>query len=400
MAKISRIHGREIFDSRSQKTIEVEVLLDDGTRARESVPSGASTGRHEAQKITDIGRVVTNLEQVILPALVGQEVIGRQQAIDQRMIEIDGTTNKENLGANTILGASLAICRAAAISAKKPLYQYLAEFADTSGKMALPTPMFNIINGGKHADTNLAFQEFMVVPIKEGSFKEKLEIGSQLFQTLKESLRRMDLSTNVGDEGGFAPRLTSNEAALELLIEATQIAKFQPGTDIVVAIDVAASSIPDLTAVTYPLPPLDYYRQITEKYPIILLEDPFKEEDWSSWQEITSLLGGRIKIIGDDLFTTNVTRLKEGIEKKAATGTIIKPDQIGSVTETLAAIKLAQDNNLTIVVSHRSGETESSFIADLSVAVGAEYIKAGAPNRGERIIKYDQLLRIEEELIK
>ena len=397
MAKIQKIHGREILDSRNKKTLEVEMVLDDGVMARESVPSGASTGRSEAKKITDISAVIANLENAIAPILLGQEVIGQQQKLDQMMLELDGTPDKSRLGGNTILGVSLAICRAGAMSAKKPLYRYIGEISGNTA-FRLPTPLFNVINGGKHADTNLAFQEFIAVPVKEGSFKGKLAIGSQVYDSLKESLRRMDLSTNVGDEGGFAPRLTSNEAALELLVEAIEAVGLKPGEDVALAIDVAASSIPDLAAITYPQTPLDYYQQLVNKFPLILLEDPFKEDDWPSWQTITKLLGGHVAIIGDDLFTTNVERLRIGIEKKAATGTIIKPDQIGTVSETLAAIKLAKENNLIIVVSHRSGETDSVFIADLAVGIGADFLKAGALSRGERVAKYDQLLRIEEEI--
>lgn len=397
MAKIKSIHGREILDSRADSTIEVDVILDDGSLGRASIPSGASTGRNEAFKITDIAKALNNVD-VLAKNLIGQEA-SDQEKIDLLMINSDGTPNKENLGGNVILALSLAICQASAISAKKPLYQYIREVSkiDIEG-YKMPIPLFNIINGGKHADSNLPFQEFMVIPTADGSFKEMLMMGAKVYHQLKKDLAKLNLSTAVGDEGGFAPKLNSNDEAMELLVASIQNAGFIPREQISIGLDVAASSIADLNSVTYPDKPAEYYAKIVEKYPIALIEDPLGEDDWQGWIELNQKIGSKIKLVGDDIFTTNPARIQQGIEKKAANSIIIKPDQIGTLTEAFRTIHLALDAGFDIVVSHRSGETESTFIADLAVGVGAQYIKTGAPARGERTAKYNQLLRIEEGL--
>lgn len=397
MAKISSIHGREILDSRGDSTLEVDVILEDGSLGRQSVPSGASTGRNEAYKITDIAKSLNNLE-TLTKNLVGQDA-SDQKKIDLLMINTDATPNKENLGGNVILALSLAIAQAEAKSENLPLFQYISKISGLAkAPFSLPTPMFNIINGGKHADNNLPFQEFMVIPLGTNSFKEKLMVGAKVFHQLKNDLKKMGLSTSVGDEGGFAPKFNSNEEALELLVTSIQNAGFTPGEQVGIGLDIAASSIPDLNAVTYPDKPIDYYAKLIDKYPIVLIEDPLGEDDWISWTEITQRIGSRIILLGDDIFTTNASRLQLGIEKKVGNGIIIKPDQVGTLTETFETMRLAMSHNYTCAVSHRSGETESTFIADLAVGTGAKYIKTGAPSRGERVAKYNQLLRIEEEI--
>lgn len=398
MSKIKDIRGRKILDSRGNATIEVDVILDDGTWGRASVPSGASTGRTEVYKLIDMEKAVSNVE-ILAQSLRGQEA-SEQEKIDLLMINTDGTPNKENLGGNVILAISLATAEAQANSLRIPLYRYIAKiFHKDMATFKLPTPMFNIINGGKHADNNLPFQEFMVVPVGQNSFKQKLDEGAKIFHQLKDNLHSMGLSTAVGDEGGFAPKLNTNEEVLEILTSAIQKAGFTPREQIGIGLDVAASSIADLAPITYPLDAFRYYQKITTEYPIILLEDPLSEEDWAGWAKLTASIGNQIKIIGDDIFTTNPTRLERGIREKSANGIIIKPDQIGTLTETLRTVKMAQEANFSVIVSHRSGETESTFIADLAVGVGADFIKSGAPSRGERISKYNQLLRIEEELL-
>lgn len=397
MSKIKDIRARQILDSRGDPTIEAEVILDNGVSGRASVPSGASTGRYEAHKIEDIAKAIVNVQN-LRSSLVGQDAAD-QEKIDLLMINTDGSIRKTNLGANTTLAISLACCEAAAKDTGNPLYKYINLISGIRlDSFKLPIPMFNIINGGKHADNNLSFQEFMVIPEGEKNFKQRLEAGTKVFHTLKEHLKKMNLSTNVGDEGGFAPRLNSNEEAMELIVHSTAEAGFQPNSDISIGLDIAASSISDLNSITYPLSPLAYYQKIVDEYPISLIEDGLGEDAWEDWTKLTQTLGGRIKLIGDDIFTTNFERLQEGIKRKVANGIIIKPDQIGTLTETFKTIKLAKDAGYVCVISHRSGETESSFIADLAVGVGAEYIKAGAPSRGERVAKYNQLLRIEEEL--
>lgn len=397
MSSIKDIRGRKVLDSRGNPTLEVDVILDSGVLGRESVPSGASTGRYEAHKLEDIDKSVVNVE-TLRSSLVGQNP-KNQEKIDLAMINSDGSIRKTNLGANTTLAISLATCDAAAKDAKIPLYKYINSISGIKfNAFKIPIPMFNIVNGGKHADNNLSFQEFMVIPEGEKSFKQRLNAGVKVFHTLKDHLKKMNLSTNVGDEGGFAPRLNSNEEAMELIVHSINAAGFQPNSDISIGLDIAASSIQDLNSITYPLSPVAYYQKIVDEYPISLIEDGLGEDDWEEWSQLTQKLGSRIKLIGDDIFTTNFERLQEGITRKVANGIIIKPDQIGTLTETFKTIKLAKETGYVCVISHRSGETESNFIADLAVGVGAEYIKSGAPSRGERVTKYNQLLRIEEEL--
>jgi enolase len=397
MAKIAKIIGREILDSRGDSTLEAEVTLEDGSVGRASIPAGASKGTLEAYKITDINKAINNLD-VISKNLIGQEA-SDQEKIDLLLINSDGTSNKQNLGGNVILAVSLAVCTASAISSKKPLYIYISEiFKSETNAFKIPSPLFNIVNGGKHADSNLPFQEFMIIPTGEKTFKEKLMIGAKVYHQLKNDLSKMGLSIAVGDEGGFAPKLNSNEEALELLVASIQNAGFKPLEDVAIGLDIAASSIPDLNAITYPDKPVDYYAKLIEKYPIVLLEDPLGEDDWDSWIALNQLVGAKIRLVGDDIFTTNPARLQQGIEKKAANSIIIKPDQIGTLTETFRTVKLAKEAGYSVIVSHRSGETESIFIADLAVGVGAGYIKSGAPARGERVSKYNELLRIEENL--
>ncbi len=395
MATIQSIEAREILDSRGNSTLEVDVILDDGSFGRASVPSGASTGQHEAYKLEDIPKAIANVN-LVAKNILGQDA-NEQERIDLLLINSDGSENKENLGGNVTLAVSLGIAQASAVSQKIPLYEYIHSLAKNPMEMRLPIPMFNMINGGKHADSGLPFQEFMVVPSREGTFRERMRIGVLVYQALKAELSEMGHSTAVGDEGGFAPRLNSNEEAIEVLLRAVERTKLVPQSDIVLALDVAASAIPDLKPITYPLDPLSYFEKIVTDYPIAMLEDPLPEDDWAGWSDLTQRIGSRVQIIGDDLYTTNPVRLQRGINEQAGNTFMVKPDQIGTLTETLQAIALAREASMTVAVSHRAGETESTFIADLAVGVGAEYIKAGAPTRGERVAKYNQLLRIAEK---
>ncbi|MBI2588380.1 phosphopyruvate hydratase [Candidatus Berkelbacteria bacterium] len=398
MAKIVQIKASRILDSRGESTVEVELILDTGEKGVSSVPAGASRGASEAFVQTNIEKAVQNIETIIAPQLNGMEA-KEQAEIDQRMLELDASPNKENLGGNSILAVSLSNARAAAAALKIPLYKHLARlFNPKASLLSLPTPCFNIINGGQHADNNLSFQEFMILMPAKTSFAAKLSSGIKIFQALKENLKTLGFNINVGDEGGFGSNLDTNEAALDVTLSAIEKAGFVPREEVTLGIDVAASSIPNLAVVTAPLPPLQYYEKLFQNYPLEFLEDPFNENDFENWQKITQTMGGQIRIFGDDLFTTNINRLKHGIEKKQANAIVIKPNQIGTLTETYEAVRLAKQNNFSIMVSHRSGETEDTFIADLAVAIGADFIKAGAPNRGERIAKYNQLLRIEREL--
>ena len=398
MSAIKDIKARKIYDSRGNATLEVDMYLSSGIRGRASVPSGASTGKTETLKLQDINQSITNVA-ILKNSLIGQDVTA-QEKNDLLMINTDGTKQKKNLGGNVILAVSLAMCDAAAKEAKVSLYQYINSISGIKlDSFCLPTPLFNIVNGGKHADSRLPFQEFMIMPKTNGTFAQKLDTGVTVYHHLKDHLKQMNLSTNVGDEGGFAPNLNSNEEAMEVIVDAIEGAGLVPGKDVALALDVAASAIPDLNAVTYPLAPIAYYEKILTEYPIDLIEDPLDEEDWTGWQKITQALGGQIKIVGDDIFTTNPELFAKGIEMHAANSVLIKPDQIGTLTETLRTIRLARDNNYNVVISHRSGETESTFIADLAVGVGANFIKSGAPCRGERVAKYNQLLRIEEEIL-
>lgn len=406
MPKIQSVDGQIILDSRGVPTLEVTLELEGGVSGVASVPSGALPGRYEAKIVTDLNKAVNALTNAIGPTLKGQQAT-EQAKLDEQLIQLDGTPDKSNLGANTILGTSLAIARAAAAAKGVPLYRHINELYSPGVPIAhIPTPMFNLINGGAHADNQIPFQDFMVVPAPpsggdegEMSFSQKLEIGTRIFATLRKQLASIKQPTNVGEEGGFAPNFTSNEEAVEILSEAIAKAGYEPRTQVSIAIDVAAGAIPDLSAVTYPHKPIDFYDRLISEYPVETLEDPFGEDDWADWTEITGKLGPRAFITGDDLFSTNLERLKQGIAKKAANSISVKPNQIGTLTETLQVIKLAKDANMAVQISHRAGETEDTFIAHLAVGTAAQFIKAGAPNRGERIAKYNELLRIEKELL-
>lgn len=414
---IKDIKAIQILDSRGTPTVEVAVVLNNGTYARASVPSGASTGAAEALELRDhkqdflglsVQKAVKNVNTIIAPALIGKNAL-KQAQIDQIMLKLDGTKNKTKLGANAILGVSMAVCRAAANYKKIPLYQYLS----TGKNNTLPMPMMNVLNGGKHADSSLNIQEFMIVPLGAKSWEKALKMCDEVFLTLKKTLKADKLSTAVGDEGGFAPNLNSDEDALKYLIKAITNAGYQPYKDFGIALDVAASEMYNAAEKEgqvgkyyfwkskkfYSAPQLlNYYEKLIAKYPIVSIEDGFAEEDWNAWTLMTAKLGAKIQIVGDDLFVTNPQRLSVGINKKSANAILIKLNQIGTVTETLKCIALAQKNGLNTVISHRSGETEDTFIADLSVATNAGQIKSGAPSRGERVAKYNQLLRIEYEL--
>ncbi len=408
MNEIVSIHGREIIDSRGNPTVEVEVELEGGALGRAAVPSGASTGAHEAHELRDGGeryggkgtlKAVSAVNDEIFEELIGMDA-NDQAAVDQAMIDLDGTPNKQRLGANSILGVSLAVAKAAAEEAGLPLYRYVGG----ANARTLPVPMMNILNGGEHADNNVDLQEFMVMPFGASSFSEGLRMGIEVFHALKSVCREKGLSTAVGDEGGFAPDLESNEAAITLILSAIEKAGFQPGKDIRLAIDAASSefhkdgrytmegkqiSAADLS---------NYYGSLCEKYPIFSIEDGLDEDDWSGWQALTKSLGDKVQLVGDDLFVTNVQRLTRGIQEKSANSILIKVNQIGTLTETLNAIDLAHRSGFTAVMSHRSGETEDTTIADLAVAASCGQIKTGAPCRTDRVAKYNQLLRIEEEL--
>ena len=410
MSTIDNIKAREILDSRGNPTVEVEVELFDGTIGRAAVPSGASTGKYEAVELRDgdasrfnelgVLKAVTSVNEHIAPAIIGM-LATDQVAIDHKLIELDGTANKSHLGANAILGTSLAIAQAAANLLNMPLYRYLGGIATYT----LPVPMLNILNGGKHASGSTDFQEFMVVPAGASSFSHALQIGTEVYHCLKRMLKDKGLNTNVGDEGGFAPSLSNNQA-IELVLSAIEKAGYQPGKDCFIALDPAASefykdgqyilSREGISLTTNQM--IDYYVKWTSSYPIISIEDGLTEDDWDGWQLLTKKLGGKIQIVGDDLYATNVNRLSKGISLKASNSILIKPNQIGTLTETIAAIKMAQQAGWTAVVSHRSGETEDTTIADLAVGLNTGLIKAGAPCRSERIAKYNRLLRIEDEL--
>jgi len=409
--EIVDVIARQILDSRAFPTVEVEVYLEDGTVGRASVPSGASTGIFEAVELRDgdkavyggkgVLKAVDHVNNEIASEIIGLNVFD-QTYIDKLMIELDGTDNKGNFGANAILGVSLAVAKAAANSLEIPLYQYIG---GVNAKV-LPVPMMNIINGGSHADNNVDLQEFMIMPVGAESFSQALEMCSTTYHTLKGILKAKGMSTGVGDEGGFAPNLESNEDAIKIIIEAIEKAGYVPGKDIYIALDPASSEffedgIYNLASEGRKLSPaemVEYYAELVEKYPIISIEDGMAEEDWEGWKLITEKLGNKIQLVGDDLFVTNVDRLKMGLERGVANSILIKLNQIGSLTETLDAIEMANRAGYTAVISHRSGETEDSTIADLAVALNAGQIKTGAPARSERVAKYNQLLRIEEEL--
>ena len=411
MAKIKQIHAREILDSRGNPTVEVEVMLEGGAKGRAAVPSGASTGSREAVELRDgdkkrflgkgVLKAVENVNKVIAPALIGKDA-KKQDKIDKQMIELDGAENKGRLGANAILGVSLAVAKAQASDADMPVYRYLG------GKDAvrIPIPFLNILNGGKHADNNVDIQEFMIAPIGAPSFKEALRYATEVYHTLKGILKSKGLSTSVGDEGGFAPNLARNEEAIEVIIAAIQKAGYKPGKDIAVVLDPAASEYysegkyllkadnKSLSAAEM----VDYYASLVSKYPIISIEDGLAENDWAGWKILTRKLGEKIQLVGDDIFVTNPKIVAEGIKQGVANAVLIKLNQIGTITETLETIVLAKKAGYACMFSHRSGETEDSFLADITVATNAGQLKTGAPARSERLAKYNQLLRIEEEL--
>jgi len=409
VAAIDAVGAREILDSRGNPTVEVEVLLDDGTVSRAAVPSGASTGAFEAYELRDgddsryLGKGVLKAVAAVIDE-IGPEVEGLdatdQRLIDAAMIELDGTENKSRLGANAILGVSLAVARAAADSADLPLFRYLGG----PNAHTLPVPMMNVINGGSHADSNVDIQEFMILPIGASTFGEAVRWGAETYHALKSQLKAAGLSTGLGDEGGFAPNLESNRAALDLLVEAITTAGFTPGKDIALGLDVASSEFFSDGSYTFEGQSRDsaflasYYADLVASYPLVSIEDPLDEDDWEGWAHLTSEIGRKTQIVGDDLFVTNPTRLAKGIQTGAANSILVKVNQIGTLTESLDAVSLAQRSGYTTVLSHRSGETEDTTIADLAVATDAGQIKTGAPARSERVAKYNQLLRIEEEL--
>ena len=411
MKEISKVSSREILDSRGNPTVEVDVSLSDGSNGRAAVPSGASTGTHEAMELRDgdrsrflgkgVLRAVMNVTDIIGPAVVGMNA-GNQRELDEALINLDGTENKSSLGANSILGVSMATCRAAAASAGVSLFQHLSDGNAT----LLPIPMMNILNGGQHADNNVDIQEFMIFPVGAGSFAEALRMGTETFHHLKAVLKSKGLNTSVGDEGGFAPSLSSNEEALEIILEAAEKTGYSIGSDLVLALDVAASEI--YKNGIYHLESegkalsseelIDYYTSLVKKYPIVSIEDGLAEDDWEGWQKLNTALGSKVQIVGDDLTVTNTVRLQRAIDEQVMNAILIKLNQVGTVSETINTIRLARKNGLATIVSHRSGETEDTFIADFSVAMGAGQMKTGSASRSERICKYNQLLRIEEEL--
>ena len=409
MALIEAIHAREILDSRGNPTVEVEVLLSDGSMGRAAVPSGASTGAFEAAERRDEdpkryqGKGVLGAVSAVIDD-IGEAIEGMdatdQRAIDLTMIDLDGTSNKSKLGANAILGVSLAVANAAAESANLPLYKYLGG----PNAHVLPVPLMNILNGGSHADSDVDIQEFMIAPIGASTFSEGLRWGVEVYHNLKSVLKEKGLSTGLGDEGGFAPNLPSNRAALELITEAITKAGYTPGTDIALALDVASSEFFENGSYQFEGKSIsaqemsDYYAQLVADFPLVSIEDPLDENDWEGWKTLTDAIGDKVQIVGDDLFVTNPERLQTGIDSKTANSLLVKVNQIGSLTETLDAVALAQRAGYTTITSHRSGETEDTTIADIAVATNAGQIKTGAPARSERVAKYNQLLRIEEEL--
>ncbi|OGF27284.1 phosphopyruvate hydratase [Candidatus Falkowbacteria bacterium RIFOXYB2_FULL_34_18] len=419
MSKIKQIKAREILDSRGNPTIETKIILTNGVITKASVPSGASTGMHEAWELRDgdkkryngkgVLRAVENVNTKIFEKLKGVSV-ANQEKIDKEMIKLDGTKNKKKLGANAILSVSLACARAAAINQNEELYAYIANIYKFKKPNKIPTPSFNIFNGGKHADTNLDFQEFMILPLKDIKFSEKVRMGSEIFHELGHVLREAGFDTDVGNEGGYAPNIYSSIQAVELIIAAIVNAGYKPGEDIGLGTDVGSSELYNKETKKYIFKLdkavfsshtlIDLYYEWFRKFPIISIEDGLSEDDWDGWRELNKELGSEMLLIGDDLFVTNLDRLRIGLKEKAANAILIKPNQVGTLTETVECIKLAQKHNYKVMASHRSGETCDDFIADLSVAVGADYIKAGSLSRGERLAKYNRLMEIEEEIIK
>jgi len=414
VSAIASIHARQILDSRGNPTVEVEVALESGARGLAAVPSGASTGEFEAVELRDggdawagkgVARAVANVNGEIAAALTGARA-AEQGALDATMIELDGTPNKGRLGANALLGVSLAAAKAAAVDSAQPLYRYLAELYGGGEPTILPVPMMNVLNGGAHADNSVDFQEFMVVPAGASSFSECLRIGAEVYHALKKSLSAKGLSTAGGDEGGFAPDLESNEAALQAVLAGVEAAGYEPGSDVFIALDPATSEIFENGAYVLqhegrslsPEEMASYWEDACSRYPIVSIEDGMDEEDWDGWKLLTEKLGNRVQLVGDDLFVTNPERLRRGIELGVGNSILVKVNQIGTLTETLEAIRIAREAGYTAVISHRSGETEDTTIADLAVATGAGQIKTGAPSRSDRVAKYNRLLRIEEEL--
>jgi enolase len=410
VSQIEKVHARQIVDSRGNPTVEVDILLRSGAHGRAAVPSGASTGEFEATELRDggaawggkgVGRAVANVNGEIAEAVAGEDVLD-QSGLDRRLIDLDGTPNKSRLGANAILGVSLAAARAAAAEERLPLWRYLGGEA----ARVLPVPMMNVLNGGAHADNSVDFQEFMIVPVGAPTFAEAMRTGSEVFHALKRTLHDRGLATAVGDEGGFAPDLESNEAALQMLVAGIEAAGYRPGEDVAIALDPATSEIfgdggYELTHEGRTLSPADlasYWADLAARYPILSIEDGMDEEDWDGWRALTERIGDRVQLVGDDLFVTNTERLRRGIDAGVANSILVKVNQIGTLTETLAAIDMARDAGYTAVMSHRSGETEDTTIADLAVATGCGQIKTGAPSRSDRVAKYNQLLRIEEAL--
>ncbi len=410
--KISKIKGREIMDSRGNPTVEVDVTLEDGSLGRAAVPSGASTGVHEAVELRDgdkarymgkgVSKAVNNVNTEIAEKVAGLDAAD-QEGLDKTLIDLDGTANKGRLGANAILGVSLAAAKAVAVSKGIPLFQYIGG----EGANMLPVPMLNVINGGEHADNNVDIQEFMIMPVGAPSFKEALRMSAEVFHNLKGILKSKGYSTSVGDEGGFAPNLKSNEEAVEVILEAVEKAGYKAGTDIKIALDPASSEFfengkyvlnAEATPEKTPEEMADFYVNWINKYPIVSIEDGMAEDDWDGWKDITEKAGDKIQIVGDDLFVTNTERLKQGIDKGIANSILIKVNQIGTLTETLAAIKMAKDAGYTAIMSHRSGETEDTTIAHLAVATSVGQIKTGSTSRTDRVCKYNELLRIEETL--
>ncbi|MDJ1468124.1 phosphopyruvate hydratase [Cytophagaceae bacterium DM2B3-1] len=414
MTFIEEIRARQILDSRGNPTVEVDVITANGKLGRAAVPSGASTGTHEAVELRDddkkvyvgkgVLKAVANVNEIIAEELTGYSVF-EQNMLDQLMLELDGTPNKGKLGANAILGVSLAIAKAAAQEAGLPLFRYLGGVNANT----LPLPMMNILNGGSHADNSIDFQEFMIMPVKAETFSESLRMGVEVFHNLKKVLKDKGMSTNVGDEGGFAPNIPSNVGAIEVVLQAIEKAGYRPGEDIFIALDAASSEFYDADSKMYHFKKstgekltssqmANYWKEWVDKYPILSIEDGMAEDDWAGWKELTDLTGKKIQLVGDDLFVTNVTRLQDGINQGVANSILVKVNQIGSLTETINAVNLAKRNKYKSVMSHRSGETEDSTIADLAVALNTGQIKTGSASRSDRMAKYNQLLRIEEEL--
>lgn len=414
MSSIAHIHARQILDSRGNPTIEVDVITESGSIGRAAVPSGASTGSHEAVELRDndakrylgkgVENAVNNVNSTIAEELIGMEV-SDQRTLDMTMIDLDGSENKANLGANAILGVSLAAAKAAAAESGQPLYRYVGGV----NAALLPVPMMNILNGGSHADNSIDFQEFMIMPVNARSFSEALRMGTEVFHHLKNVLKKKGMSTNVGDEGGFAPNMKSNEEAIVTVLEAIEKAGYRPGEDIYIAMDAAASEFYNAEEGMYHFKKstgdkltssqmVDYWADWAKRYPILSIEDGLSEDDWDGWKLLTEKTGDKIQLVGDDLFVTNVDRLKQGIDKKIANSILVKVNQIGTLTETINAVQMAMNNKYTAVMSHRSGETEDTTIADLAVALRCGQIKTGSASRSDRIAKYNQLLRIEEML--